>query len=257
MKDKILVVFFGLEIFLCVLLGVQSIRYWLDPLRWGWPQEIKQRGLILIILVVVMLLLSTILIKLSKLGINTRISVIFCIIISTLGFGLFVMLYLPKTPNIEEILKQEEYHPQDVALLTDCEKVSKFVVIGSRRLDIGNRTVLVPTWIHQSLEIIPKDILVDCFLIQTLEQESLVGNSDKFNEEVVQKLHALIFEANKLGILKHPRLANRLRVIACNKNRDYFGKLALESYIVNNNKLPAYDYYSKEGKERLYKEICD
>ena len=116
--------------------------------------------------------------------------------------------------------------------------------------------MLVPTWLHNSLESIPKDNLIECFSDQLLQQEALIRKNDKHNEEPIRRLHTLIFEANKLGILTHPALASRLKTSACNKDIDYFGKLVLESYIVSHRKVPAYDYYSEEGRERLYKEIC-
>ena len=166
------------------------------------------------------------------------------------------MLYLPKPPTVEQILMREDYSPQDVSSLTDCEKVDRFVSVGSYRIDIGNRTVLVPNWIHQSLESIPLDILIDCFQSQILMQESLIANNSKENEVPVRKLHALIFEANRLGILRHPELLNHLRIIACNESVDYFGELTLQYYIVSNNTLPAFDYYSDEGKVKLHEEMC-
>ena len=119
MKYKVFRVFLGLEITLCVVLGFQALRYWVEPLQWGWPQEIKERGLILIAFALIMLFLSVMLMKLPKFKLNTKISMFFLIIISTLGFGLFIMLNLPKPPSMEEVLKQEDYYPQDVPNLTD------------------------------------------------------------------------------------------------------------------------------------------
>lgn len=257
MKKKILFIFLGLEVLVCTLLGIQSVRYWLHPLWWGWPQAIQERGLILITFATIMLILSVILIKAPKLGLLVKISGFLFVIASTLGIGLFIMLYLPKAPTAEEILKREDYSPQAVPLLTDCEKVEKFVAVGSNRLETGHGIVLVPNWLHQSLESIPKDKLVDCFQDEILEQESLIDPDNKFNEIPVRKLHALIFEAKRLGILRDPKLINHFKVIACNKNIDYFGKLVFEYYIASNNKLPAYDYHSDEGKAKLHKEVCE
>lgn len=257
MKIKILYIFLGLEFFLCVLLGVQSIRYWLNPLKWGWQQEIKERSTILFIFVIIMLTLSVILIRTTKLGSTLKIVLSICLTISTLGIGLFIMLHLPKPPTSEQVLMREDYSPQDVSILTDCEKVDKFVAIGSHRLDIGNRSVLVPNWVHQSLESIPQDSLIDCFQSQMLIQESLIAIDSKDNEVPVQKLHALIFEANRLGILNDAELINQLRIVACNESIDYFGELTLQYYIVSNNTFPAYDYYSDEGKMKLHKEMCE
>ncbi len=255
---KILFIFLGLEALVCILLGVQSVRYWLHPLWWGWPQAIQERGLILIAFAAIMLILSVMLIKAPKLGLLAKISGLLIVIVSTLGIGLFIMLYLPIGPSIQEILKREDYSPQDVPLLTDCEKVEKFVAVGSNRMDIHHGGLVnVPTWLHQSLETIPQDVLIDCFQNQIVEQEVLINASSKSNEVAVRKLHALIFEAKRLRILRQPELLNQLRIIACNKDIDYFGKLTLEYYMASNNKVPPYDYYSDEGKARLHKEVCE
>lgn len=257
MNKKIPFIFLCLEALLCTLSGVQSVRYWLYPLRWGWPHEIQEQGLILITFAASMLILSILLIKAPKLGLLAKTSGSLFIIISTLGVGLFIMLYLPISPGIaQEILKRENYSPQDVPLLTDCEKVEKFVEVGSNWLDIHHRIVLGPTWLHQSLEKIPQDSLIDCFQEQVVEQEASINASNKPNEVAVRKLHALIFEAKRLGILRQPELLNQLRIIACNRDIDYFGELTLEYYTTSNNKAPPYDYYSDEGKEELHKEVC-
>ena len=265
MKKKILSIFLwlelGLEAVLCTLLGVQAIRYWLHPLWWGWPQEVRERGLILITFAAIMLILSVILIKAPKLGLLAKISGFLFVIVSTLGLGLFILFYLPISPGIlQEILKQGNYSPQDVPLLTDCEKVEKFAAVGSNWLDIHHGgLVLGPTWLHQSLETIPQDVLIDCFQNQIVEQETLINANSKPNENevAVRKLHALVFEAKRLRILSQPELLNQLRIIACNKDIDYFGRLTIEYYMISNNKVPPYDYYSDEGEARLHKEVCE
>jgi hypothetical protein len=204
-----------------------------------------------------MLILSIMLIKAPKFGFLGKISGFLFIIVSTLVVGLFIMLYLPISPGVvEEILKRENYSPQDVPLLTDCEKVEKFVAIGSTRLEVRHGLVLVPTWLHQSLETIPQDVLIDCFQNQIVEQEALI-NTRKTDEKAVRKIHALIFEAKRLRILREPKLLNQLRIVACNRDIDYFGELTLEYYMASNNKVPPYDYRSDEGKASLNKEVCE
>lgn len=257
MNKKILFIFLSLETLLCTLLGVQSVRYWLYPLRWGWPSDVRGQGLILIIFAASMLILSIMLINAPKLKLSVKISGFLFIMISTLGAGLFIMLYLPISPGIvQEMLKQEDYSPQDVHLLTDCEKIEKFAVVGSDWLDIHHRIVLGPTWLHQSLETIPQDVLIDCFHEQMIKQETSISADNKPNEIAVRRLHALIFEAKRLGILSQPKLLNQLRIIACNGDIDYFGELKIEYYITSNNKVPPYNYYSDEGKKELHKEVC-
>jgi hypothetical protein len=259
MKKKILFIFFGLETLVCTLLGIQAVRYWLHPLWWGWPREIRQQGLILITFATIMFILSVILIRAPKLGSLAEVSAFLFVIASTVGVGLFIMLYLPISPGlIQEILKRDDYSPQDVPLLTDCEKVEKFAAVGSNWLDIDHGLVLGPTWLHQSLETIPQVTLIDCFQNQIAEQEALINISRKPNEVAVRKIHALIFEARMLRISHQPELLNRLKSIACNKDIDYFGELIIEYYqIAGNNESPTYNYYSNEGKARLYKEVCE
>lgn len=257
MKNRIVIFIFVVEALLCSLFIVQSILYWLHPLRWGWPSEIKQRSLILIVFVFLMLLLNRWLIKNLRIREIAKIIWLFLLLATTLILGLFIILYLPKPPTVDEILVRERYSPQDISKLTACERVDKFTSIGSQKLDLGNRIVLVPSWIHESLVDVPRDILLRCFLEEMLEQESLIANSNGYNEDAIQKLHSLIFEANRLEILSNPEMMERLRIIICEKNIDSFGKLAIEYFIAANDDLPTYDYYSDTGRNKLHKEVCE
>ncbi len=256
MKNRIVIFFLAIEVLLCFLFGAQSLRYWVHPLKWGWPSEIKQRGLILIVFVISMLLLNVLLIKKPKIEVISKTILLFCLFILTLIFGVFTTLYLPKPPTVDEILALEQYSSQDVSKLTVCERVRKFAAVGSQRLDLGNRTVLVPLWVHQSLEDIPRDMLLECFLAEISEQESLVDISNGYNEDATRKLHSLFFEAIRLNIVNDPEMMKRLRTIICDKNLDYFGELAIEYFIAKNDNLPMYDYYSDTGKVKLRGEIC-
>lgn len=255
MKNKAFTLILTMEVLLCMLLAFQSLRFWLEPARWGWPQEIRQRGLILTVFAFVMIVAS-LTVKSSGITPRAKRNSTLCIIVLTLGIGLFIMLYLPKPPSVDVLLEREKYSPQDVPLQTDCEKVNKFVAIGSQRLDIGNRTVLVPAWLQSSLEMIPKENLVECFADALVEQETLINQGNGYDEEPIRKLHALVFEAKRLGILGDLALATRLGDIACNKNIDIFGKLVLESYLISHGNLPTYDYSSGEGREILFNEMC-
>jgi len=206
--------------------------------------------------VISMLFLNVLLIKNPKAGVISKTILLFCLLILTLIFGIFTTLYLPKPPTLDEILALEQYSSQDVSKLTACERVRKFTAVGNRRLSLGNRTVLVPLWMHQSLEIIPRDRLLECFLAEILEQESLVDSSNGYDEDATRKLHSLFFEANRLKIVNNPEMMERLKIAICDKNVDYFGELAIEYIIAKNDNLPTYDYYSILGREKLYKEVC-
>jgi hypothetical protein len=178
-----------------------------------------------------------------------------------LGFslilGMFIIMYIPMSPEFEVVIAKLNIDEDRFEKLQPCEKVDIFAQIGYHFLDTGNRTVLVPKWLHTALSEIPEEIIGKCFSDELSKQLRIFQSSPRFNEVTVRKIYALAFETHVLGVQTDPSILAILKEAICNNEIDPFGSLTLDYYIAKTNAVPNYDYYSIEGREKLTGDVCN
>ena len=72
--------------------------------------------------------------------------------------GIAVLLYSPPLLRQDETLKQLNISAISLSEMTACDRVEQFAEAGYQYLDFDHLRVVLPDWVHQSLEDIPKNI---------------------------------------------------------------------------------------------------
>jgi hypothetical protein len=246
-----------MEIVLCLLLIEQAIHSSLTPFLWGWSSDIHLQSITMTLFVALMLAGTFTLLALhSKIEGKKSLLGIITLILATAGLGSLILLYIPLPPNIDNILKKQQIDEASYSRLPDCGKVESFAEIGYQFLDMGHAVVTVPTWMHESLNEIPKEAVADCIAQVGSQQISLMQGSIARDEIPIRKMHALLFEANWLDVDDSPPILNLMHAMVCQRKYDPFVRIAPQYYIELRHGVPDFDYYSPEGSERLVAELC-
>jgi hypothetical protein len=265
MKDKnnkqtlptsLLIPFVALTMINIWWIGV-AILSWFQISEWGWSLPLKVKAVILIICVLTISIVALFLIrKWVEHKIIAMVSLITLFIISG-SIGIFITSYSPRRPGQEVTLKQLGISGVSIFQMSACNRVEKFADAGYQYLEgHGSPSVLLPDWFHQSLQDIPKNILVDCIKDEITKQLQDVHGDSWEREVATKKIYALLYESFRLKILDSPAILEVGNILVCQKRIDSIGRIGILYYIGQHGHPPAYDYFSDDGKAKLLADIC-
>jgi hypothetical protein len=234
-----------------------SLNLWFAPAPWGWSLPSKIKAIILLFFILGVLIVSIIAIVKKENKVTRKVVFVLLVSLLSLPVAIFVISYTPREALPEVALEQLGITPNSLSLMSPCERVAVFAEAGYHYLGIQQLIVLLPEWVHQSLENIPRDVLANCIKDEIMKQLTFVEGDSYQHEVAKKKIYALYYEAWRLNILDAPPILDAGNLLVCSKKIDTLGDLRFLFYIGQHGELPPYNYLSEEGKSRLYADVCE
>jgi hypothetical protein len=138
---------------------------------------------------------------------------------------------------------------------TTCRQIRILADVGSQHLDFDHGIVMVPAWMDTAIENQPRRQVAECISQEGSYRLALLRAHLSSTENTSFSIHALAYEAERLGLLEDVQVMSLLRSAVCDSNLEDEFALALRLYVGVKGKAPDY-VGEQDASTRMRHDLC-